>query len=503
MELKQMKKVLLAIGDQSLSLILRKSLEEHRQSFEVLENEVLHSQYLEEVVETEQPDILILHDTYLVSHHETQPQREDEWFNFVQKMKIEYDDSLRIVFVCERDRRDPFLANLVLRGVYDIFNDGTFSREDMIEQLKDKPRFSKIKHLVQSVDTPLGVEEDTGEEETSEQEQISSEDRTEAKRTKEKQTKIVNKQVVQKVVNKNVIKRDYNIQVTSQVEKIVGVPVERKLILIGSPFARTGSTFVSHLLARELTKMGVSVSYVESPYTYAYSYDRFIGHEKAPDLRSKFYQFTKEIDPKLPSVFEWELDGINMVCKHPANEPIYSPDEIPFDVYVKILLSQQSTITIVDVGDDWNKEIHRDIYDIASNAYFVIEPDISAMQYVEESENEPIPFFREVLKDDKAELIGNRFEPSLLKNEVVQQVYKDKLKAVIPSFSVTDVFDAQYQGAFFNDTPNQEEKINEALKPIIEELLPKEFLKMKKKKTGLFKSILNKKVRINKKEMEV
>lgn len=501
-----MKKVLLAIGDEGLSKILRRALHTNPNEFEVLESEVFHTQYLEEFIDTHQPDILLLHDTYLINEEITKEERDDFWLRIVQHLRIKYEESLRIVFFCERHSRDPFLSNLVLRSVYDIFNTSSIDRDSMLEQLKNKPRFSNIKKFVHSIDQvsneALEEDDDLDEEENENDEGQQSEEKSNETKLK-KEKKFVQKQVVQKIVNKNIVKRDFNIQVHNQVEKVVGVPVERKLIMIGSPFSRTGSTFVSHLLARELVKMGVSVSYVESPYAYAYSYDRFIGHEKIPLLRSKFYQYTKEIDPKLPSVFDWELGGINMVVKHPANEPIYSSDEIPFETYVKILLSQQSTVTIVDVGNDWNEEIHRDIYDISSKCYFVIEPDICLMQYIEESQKEPIPFFREVLSEQKSELIGNRFAPSFLKNEVVQQVFKDKLRATIPTFSTMDVFESQYQGTFLNDNPSQEKVIEDSLGPIIADLLPREFLKKQKRKSGLFRGLFNKKISIDKQEKEM
>jgi hypothetical protein len=501
-----MKKVLLAIGDEGLSQIFRRALNSHQDDFNVLESEVFHTQYLEEFIDTHQPDILLLHDTYLINEDVSRDERDEIWLGIIQRFRIKYEDTLRIVFFCERSARDTFLSNLVLRTVYDIFNTSSIDRDAMVEQLKDKPRFSNIKRFVHSIEqlpNDALVSDDELEDEENDEVQ-DTEEKPKPKDSKlKKEKKVVQKQVVQKIVNKNIVKRDFNIQVHNQVEKVVGVPVERKLIMIGSPFSRTGSTFISHLLSRELVKMGISVSYVESPYAYAYSYDRFIGHEKIPLLRSKFYQYTKEIDPKLPSVFDWEMDGINMVVKHPANEPIYSSDEIPFDTYVKILLSQQSTITIVDIGSDWNEEIHRDIYDISSKSYFVIEPDICLMQYIEESQKEPIPFFREVLNDQKSELIGNRFDPSFLKNEVVQQVFKDKLRATIPTFPSTDVFGSQYQGTFLNDNPSQEKAIQECLSPIIADLLPGEFLKKQKQKNGFFKGFFNKKISIDKKEKEM
>ena len=133
-----MKKVLLAIGDEGLSKILRRALNTNPNEFEVLESEVFHTQYLEEFIDTHQPDILLLHDTYLINEEITKEEREDFWLRIVQHFRIKYEDSLRIVFFCERHSREPFLSNLVLRSVYDIFNTPSIDRDSMLEQLKAK-----------------------------------------------------------------------------------------------------------------------------------------------------------------------------------------------------------------------------------------------------------------------------------------------------------------------------------------------------------------------------
>ncbi|MFC0273778.1 hypothetical protein ACFFIX_20535 [Metabacillus herbersteinensis] len=516
-----MKKVLLGIGNKDFSQILRNNLLKQEKDFIVPEQEVMHHRYLSEIVDLEKPDILVVHDYYLPSDNVGKEEREREWLSFFSKIRVDYDDAIRIVFMCERQKGDPFLSQLVGINVLDIFNNNSIDMIELIDQLNDKPRFSRVSKFMQSsqprqVQSQLPTEDDDDsiEKEEDQDSQVESDaDSPNLKRDKQKKTVVRNvikrnvvKNVIEKkvektvkVVNKQVVKRDYSIQILNQVEKIVGVPIQAKTVLIGSPFSRSGSTFVSHLLARELARLGVSVTYIESPYSSAYSYDRFIGHERIPDYRSKFYQFTKEIDPKKPSIFDWTLEDINMVVKHPSNEPIYGMKEIPFDVYVKILLSSQSTVTILDVGTDWHQEIYRDIYDIATNAYFILEPDIANIQYLEDPDNVLTKFFREVLNDSKSHLIGNRFDRSILENEFFQNLYRDDLKTIVPCFNPKHVFDCHYAGTFINDISQYQNQVTQALQPIIEDLLPNDFIKKQRKGTQFFRNMLNKKIKIESK----
>ncbi|MCM3443579.1 MULTISPECIES: hypothetical protein [Metabacillus] len=516
-----MNKILLAIGDSGFSQILRNRLSEA--GFNVIENEVLHRDYLEEIVSNEIPDILIIHDYYLASSRESSEGKEKELLDFFQKIRMEHDDRIRIVFLCEREREDAFLAELVSRNVLDIFHNKSINTQELVDQLRDKPRFSRVSKFLPNrkdnkQDQPNPNEVTPAEElfelanqrNQAEDDDYEEEDVVAApneKQKKEKPQKVVVKQVVEKkiektivnkVVNKQVVKRDYNIQILNQVEKVVGIPIQAKTILVGSPFSRSGSTFFSHLLARELSKLDVSVTYIESPYSSSYSYDRFNGHNRIPEYRSKFYQFTKEIDPKVPSVFDWELEGVNMIVRHPNNEPVYGMKEIPFDVYVKILLASQSTVTILDVGTDWHQEIYRDLYDIATNTYFVIEPDISNIQFLEDPDNELTSSFRKMLEDDKTRLIGNRFDSKVLSNEMIHDLYADKLQTYLPCFSPSDIFGCHYNGTFFNDSSKNQKEINEVLLPIMEELLPNNLLKKRGKNSGLFKGLFNKKVKVEK-----
>lgn len=396
---------------------------------------------------------------------------------------------INIVVLANEKKGHPFLAEVVQMGIYNVFVKGNEEISvDLLEEVIQSPK--TFSHAAGYLN--VNPEYQWRRKATSIQ-PIPAQ--------KAEPTTVIEKVIVKKEVNKQVIKRNFNINVQNNVEKVVGIPIDKKLILIGSPFPRSGSTFFSHLLARELAKMSVSVTYIESPYSPGYTYDRFIGHERNPDYRSVFYQYTKEIEDKRISNHDWQLEGINLVTKHPSKEPVYSDKDVPFEAFVKLLLATQSLVTIIDVGTDWEHEVYQDILDISSNAYFLIEPDICNIQTLEDPVNDKAAFYQELLKRKKSQIIGNHFDDSILKSDVMKNIYKDKIAATIPSFPAKDVFKCHYEGTFLNDMKDHQKGIEEALYSVIEDLLPEQFLKKyKKPHKGLFNGLFNKKISIEKEE---
>lgn len=483
------KKVLLAIGNKQYSELLKRNFYQHKDFFSIANQEVLHHRFLEELVDVEKPDILLLHDYYLESDYVRPEIKEKEWQSFIRKMRVKYDDSLRMVFLCERPRGDLFLASLVSLGIKDIFNEHSINIDVLINQLKDTPRFSNVEKFIRNSDPVLlDIEND----------QESEDNKSDSKTEKPIVQKVIEKKVIQKVVNKNVIKRDYNIHVHNETEKVIGIPIKKKIVMIGSPLSRSGSTFVSHLLARKLTQIGVSTTYIESPFSKAYTFDRFHGERYAKDCRSKFYQFSK--DANLSHVGEWKKDDVELICKHPTDEPIYCDEDVTFDNLIKVLFASQSTITIIDAGKDWSRELFQDFFDLADHMYFILEPDIPFIQYLEESKDVDAQIFREHLKWEKSNLIGNRFDKSLLENNLIEYLYEGKFKTIFPVFPVIDVFDCQMRGNFLNDYREYQKRIDPFIQPLLDDILPQEFMKKSKNSKGFFKGLFHKKITIEKTE---
>ncbi|WP_163537291.1 hypothetical protein [Gracilibacillus sp. YIM 98692] len=511
------RKILLAVGDPTYSQILTDYIQVESDAFQLSAQEVMHYQYMEELIETEQPDILIVHDYYLPNTIPFGKEREKEWLNYFESLRTRYDDQLRIVFLCERERQDPFLRQLVNANILDIFETNKINMEEFIEQLKDRPRYARVaKFKANTLSHPAKSDEDA--EDTSMDEQAADEEiaddkdvqdlENEPKDTSNQQKKekpVVEKVVQKKVVNKQVVKRRYNVQITNEVEKVVGVPVEKKLILIGSPFPRSGSTFIAHLLAESLRDLDVPVTYIESPYSVPYTFDRFYGQKYTSNYYSKFYQFTNDLDPEQDIQLNWSVEGVDMISKHPNKESIYTENDIPFETFMKLLLSNQSTVTIVDVGTDWLIDVYRDLVDIATDIHMVMEPDISNMQYIDDPDNHHMEYFRELFQLHKTKLIGNRFNQDILKNPVMKDLYKDQFITTFPAYPSSLLFQAQYEGVFAKKTLQQYDKrtqkkrgkalIDKQLEPILDGLVPKELTNQKQ---SFFKGLWNKKIRVSK-----
>ncbi len=488
-------KVLIAVGDRTFTNILKDTFERHKQVFLLSSQEIFHRRFLTEIVDIEKPDILILHDYYLESDLTQTEQKEQEMLTFIRNFRVQYNDALRIVYLCERPRGDIYLTKLVSLGVLDIFNSNSIDLDEFITQLEQKPLFSNVeKFLVTESIEPIVVTKDS---KTDKEEEDHQQEKTQRPIIQ----KVVEKKVIQKVVNKNVIKRDYKIQITNQTEKVIGVPIKKKLILIGSPFSRSGSTFVSHLLARALTQMGVPTTYIESPYSKAYTFDRYYGgYSTGEYYRSKFYQFCKPNDSKVFYEYDWKKDDVELVCKHPIKEDLYEEKDITFEHLIKILFSSQSLVTIMDVGADWQYGLYQDAIDIADHMYMVIEPDISYIQHLEESDNPNVEFFRANLQNEKLSIIGNRFDKNIMDHPIFHGLYEDRLITYIPSFPVSDVFQVQMQGIFLNDYKEYRKKLEPSIQPLIEDILPAEFIQKNRKNQGLLKGLFKKKITINKTE---
>ena len=136
--------VLLAIAEENMSQILKKALVQAEHDFDVLYDEVMHRRYLLEMVNTYKPKIVIIHDKFLPGDKITAEERNEEMIGIIRQIRMKHEQEVRIVYVCIRDRNDPFLGKIIGLGVYDIFYMGQFSTGDFAKQLSEPPKFSNV-----------------------------------------------------------------------------------------------------------------------------------------------------------------------------------------------------------------------------------------------------------------------------------------------------------------------------------------------------------------------
>ncbi|KAA6446911.1 hypothetical protein [Bacillus swezeyi] len=493
-----MKKTLLAIGDKNFSLILKNHLKKFPHKFELTETEVFHFKYLEEIIHDTKPDLLILHEYHLLPEKDITA-RNEIWFRFVKRMRERYENKLRIIFLCERDNDDSFLSSIVSLNVLDIFNHNAIDTDTLLKQMWDEPKFKNVAHFLSkpvdlkqySSDSEVNSEETAAVHEGDHKNAVVNETSEEAKSPVK----------VQKIINKTTIKRNFKINIQKNKEVIVGVPIQNQLVLVGSPYKRVGSTFLSHLLARELAKGGITVTYIEDPFSSSYTFDRFIGHQKTDMYRSRFFQFNRSGENQFYKYSSsWEYEGVQLICKNPAHED-YQENDLSYESFLKVLMGTKSAVTILDVGASWHLNVYKELYEMANHVIYVIDPDISAIQHLEESEDSSSRFFRNTLKNsENTLLIGNRFTDEMMRHSVINELYEQKMISCVPDIPSDDVFDAQINGIFVNDTRTHRQLIKKAMDPVIDRILPKELTKHVRSGKGLFHSIFNRSVSVEKED---
>lgn len=469
-----MKKILLAVGNEDLSVILKRNL---TKDFAVCEQEVFHHRYLEEILENERPDFLIVHDTFLESELPRES-RDEEWLQTIQRIRYLYDTDVRVVFLCEREVGDEFLNALVTQFVLDIFNERVINTGKMVEQLKQKPKYSNVAYFATgTIPTPSSIH--TSESvKVEEQPKQQTNERPIVQKVIEK--KVIEKKIVQKVVNKNVIKRELKINIlnNSDEKEIVNVAIEPKIIVIGGAFSRVGSTFVSHLMTRAISEKNISVSYIENPYGYSYTYDRYFGEENYHNYISLFSKETRDVlSPSVDSEKQWFNENINLVVLNPLLEKKFG-DEVDFDVFYKILLKQKTPIQIIDVGTDWNKPVYKELIDIADEVYLVLDADPIATQILIEQRPYEYLFKDDFLKPN-INVILNKATSKIAKDKIFTEVYEEVYS--IPLLNSESVFACEANRRWLLEDNQITEQVLPHIEVIIKEFIPSSFLENKSK----------------------
>ena len=75
-------RILLAVGNENVSGILRKYINK-AELLHLIDQEIMHFRYLDEIIELHEPEILIVHDVFLPSDTTGKSEREKEWLSFL------------------------------------------------------------------------------------------------------------------------------------------------------------------------------------------------------------------------------------------------------------------------------------------------------------------------------------------------------------------------------------------------------------------------------------
>ncbi|MGF9829576.1 hypothetical protein ABEX57_24085 [Bacillus anthracis] len=484
------KKIVLAISDTVYTAYLREDF--IGAGFEVADSDVMHIKYLDEILDTEQPDILCINDKRLNIDAGHEENRE---LIILQKLRdIRFNRDIRIVVFTERENDDEFLAKLIYLGIYDIFNSRKIDIDNkVIPQLLQESDIKNVAEIVGASQAPqqtklpeVPVDDEEEEEASSELEEGGNSEpaSNSSQLLKNKQKR---KSVSEKIPKAPIIKKQYKFAFESVYEKQIGIAIPRRIIVVASMNRRSGATFVSHLLAAYLNEIQIDVNYIENLYDDGYTYPLLKGYTEAPEnYRSEFmlqrYKEMLQKESDILSIPKWKQGRINYIVKNPiVDQELKNETEQDFDHFIKVLLgNQEAPISIIDAGYNWDKDLYHEICEMADYIFFVAEPDLHQLLKIAHPLTQKERKLVSYLALEKTRIIGNKFSPALLKHEVVEECFGDKLLTALPPYSIEDVFESQLNSSTLLSSRNYYKELEGILKEIAELLLPNELLKQKK-----------------------
>ena len=482
------KKIVLAISDTVYTAYLREDF--IGAGFEVADSDVMHIKYLDEILDTEQPNILCINDKRLNIDAGHEEKRE---LIILQKLRdIRFNRDIRIVVFTERENDDEFLAKLIYLGIYDIFNSRKIDIDNkVIPQLLQESDIKNVAEIVGASQAPQQtklpeVPVDDEEEASSELEEGGNNEPS-SNSNKLFKNKQKRKSVSKKMPKAPVIKKQYKLAFEPVYEKQIGIAIPRRTIVVASMNRRSGATFVSHLLAAYLNELQIDVNYIENLYDDGYTYPLLKGYTEAPEnYRSEFmlqrYKEMLQKESDILSIPKWKQGRINYIVKNPiVDQELKNETEQDFDHFIKVLLAnQEAPISIIDVGSDWDKDLYHEICEMADYIFFVAEPDLHQLLKIAHPLTQKERKLVSYLALEKARIIGNKFSPALLRHEVVEECFGDKLLTALPPYDVEDVFESQLNSSTLLSSRNYYKELEGILKEIAELLLPNQLLNQKK-----------------------
>ncbi|MGX5557865.1 hypothetical protein [Bacillus cereus] len=483
------KKIVLAISDSVYTAYLREDF--IGAGFEVADSDVMHIKYLDEILDTEKPNILCINDKRLNIDAGHEDKRE---LIILQKLRdIRFQKDIRIVVFTERENDDEFLAKLIYLGIYDIFNSRKIDIDNkVIPQLLQESDIKNVAEIVGASQAPQQTklpEVPVDEEEEKASSELGEGGNSEPASNSNKlfKNKQKRKSVSEKMPKVPVIKKQYKLAFEPVYEKQIGIAIPRRTIVLASMNRRSGSTFVSHLLAAYLNELQIDVNYIENLYDDGYTYPLLKGYTEAPEnYRSEFmlqrYKEMLQKESDILSIPKWKQGRINYIVKNPiVDQELKNETEQDFDHFIKVLLNnQEAPISIIDAGSDWDKDLYHEICEMADYIFFVAEPDLHQLLKIAHPLTQKERKLVSYLALEKARIIGNKFSPALLRHEVVEECFGDKLLTALPPYEIEDVFESQLNSSTLLSSRNYYKELEGILKGIAELLLPNQLLNQKK-----------------------
>lgn len=497
--------VLLAVGQVHLAEILRQNLGEA--DFEVSDTDVLHRNYLNELIEQERPSILIVHDHYLPNDSESPQEADAELLRMVEQWRVKYDDGMRIVFLCERERKDPFLANLVARNVLDIFNERVLPTKSFLEQLSEPARYSNVGKfgiggLAVSFETQEAVDSAMDESHHLELPDVESplpKHEQVAKRSLELLERISEKARPITITKTKTVTK--TVEVEKETIRNVYQTIPSKVILVGGLYSGTGSTLLASNLALMLAKRNLDVSLVEYPKMPSpYLFDHLQIYNK--DEEQPYQELWKGMKEEMVlggGKYFWSDKGVKWNVMDTRKAPL---QDFTYEDMLKMCYTIHSSYLIVDISTCWTDEAVHKFLPHADYVLMCIDTDPVKMDRMgtnlfdyQTSEFQALDLVKKHVRDDSFHLIQTKlyhgfdteyFDEALPKEPLLRLSY-------IPYW---DIQESVLNEQFLYEIPEYQMQLEDELQPLLQVLVPKELLALPQGGKGLFRLLKGRRKRI-------
>lgn len=296
---------------------------------------------------------------------------------------------------------------------------------------------------------------------------------------KKEKSKVV---IQEKIIEKEVIRTSYQ-------------AIPSKVIVVGSLYRGAGSTLLATNLARMIGERGIDVSYVEHPLIKPYMFDYLQIHTSE---EKEYFDIAREIQSDGLARSKREEWLQHKVKWHVIDSRKPSLPSFSYENLLVLSHTIQSNVLIVDISDRWlDPEIQKYLY-LADFIYLCVEPDPikydwSLYDHKENRTKEKM--IMDFLNTDhnipKYELVNMKYIKGIdIKawNEMLQK----RPLAKIPYIPYEDIQKAIYKSKVLYDFENYKDLFEENLMPLIVKVVPKDFLEIRKKESGIFKKIFKK-----------
>lgn len=275
-------------------------------------------------------------------------------------------------------------------------------------------------------------------------------------------------------IEKKVIEREeIRVEVEVPVKTYASIPNKLCFFLSLSP--RSGATFIASNLAAAIATRQLFCTLLESPKSRVSLYDLLNVAMKKEDYESPFKYLEKQ--GFFPKGRDFFYNGVSFLLNHPG----YTP-QVGYESIIKLLYQIRSSICLFDISSSWNNEDMLSLLPEADHIFLVIDPEPALVERMAppEGDEEPTPecqLVNKLIELRKQKQVEAHFLINKDNEGVDHQVLKDlpfKPLVYIPYFSPDQLYRSSWKGELLYQT--QSDEIEDALFPILKEIIPQEYL---------------------------